>query len=382
MLIRRLKWLDTNLREDWINSAFSFLGRMNRMLKRLSAKRRTTTVSDQSPVVSAAPSRHERLRRIALKAATSIVSTAVIVSVLLGADLYLHHKHGINLWGYRGPAAGQKQPGEKRIVVLGGSTAWGFGLSVGQDFPGQLQQRFAERPRTAGDPLIRVLNLGFNNEGAYSFKYTFNDYNYLGYDAIVLYSGYNDLGVNRMVFRHQSPIFIWTGYLPLLPSLTMAKISVWKSRLGTGNQPTVFVQPGRNGPATSEQTSRSLQRQLGSLTNSGSAAKPADGNCPAEWQFYCQQIYEVTDLALKHGQRVLVVTEPYISDKHVEQQRALEAMLKQRFEGQAHLRYLNLGRTVDLQDRSLCWDGMHLTEEGNRRIAEALMQPVLEILQR
>ena len=57
-------------------------------------------------------------------------------------------------------------------------------------------------------------------------------------------------------------------------------------------------------------------------------------------------------------------------------------MLKQRFEGQAHLRYLNLGRTVDLQDRSLCWDGMHLTEEGNRRIAEALIQPVLEILQR
>jgi lysophospholipase L1-like esterase len=355
---------------------------MNRILKRLSAKRRTTTVSDQTPVVSPRLWPHERLRRIVLKAATAVVSTAVIVSILLGADLYLHHKHGMNLWGYRGPAVGRKQPGEKRIVVLGGSTAWGFGLSVGQDFPGQLQRRFAERSRTEGSPSITVLNLGFNNEGAYSFKYTLKDYDYLDYDAIVLYSGYNDVSENRMVFRHQSPIFIWTGYLPLLPSLTMAKISVWKSQLRTGNQPTVFVQPSRNGPETSEQTSRSLQRQLGSLTNSGSAAKPADGTCPAEWQFYCQQIYEVTDLALKHGKRVLVVTEPYISDKHVEQQRALEAMLKQRFEGQAHVHYLNLGRTVDLHDRSLCWDGMHLTEEGNRRIAEALIQPVLEILQR
>src|ERR1700704_329105 len=164
---------------------------MNRILKRLSAKRRTTTVSDQTPVVSAALSPHGRLRRVALKAATAVVSTSVIVSILLGADLYLHHKHGMNLWGYRGPAVGQKQPGEKRIVVLGGSTAWGFGLSAGQDFPGQLQRRFAERTRTAGDPLIRVLNLSFNNEGAYSFKYTLNDYKYLGYDAIVLYGGYN-----------------------------------------------------------------------------------------------------------------------------------------------------------------------------------------------
>jgi hypothetical protein len=35
---------------------------------------------------------------------------------------------------------------------------------------------------------------------------------------------------------------------------------------------------------------------------------------------------------------------------------------------------------VDLRDQSLCWDGMHLTEEGNRRIAAALRQPALEML--
>jgi lysophospholipase L1-like esterase len=93
-------------------------------------------------------------------------------------------------------------------------------------------------------------------------------------------------------------------------------------------------------------------------------------------------MFEATDLALKRGKRVLVVTEPYISDQHVEQQRALEAMLKQHFAGQPHLRYLNLGRTIDLRDTSLCWDGMHLTEEGNRRVAEALIQPVIETLQR
>ena len=357
---------------------------MNRILKRLSAKRRTTTVSDQTPVVTAAVSPQGRPRRIALKAATTVVSTVVIVSVLLGADLYLHHKHGINLWGYRGPAVGQKQPGEKRIVVLGGSTAWGLGLNVGQGFPGQLQRRFAERSRTEGSAPIQILNLAANSEGAYSFRYTLHDYDYLDYDVVLLYSGYNDLyQQNFYNFRHRSPVFIWTGYLPLLPTLTVDRISAWRKRPGKENEPIVFAPPGPNDSETSQQTSKSLQKQLGPLTDSSqSAATTSDGTCPAEWRFYCQQIYDVTDLALKHGKRVLVVTEPYISDKHVQQQRALEAMLKQRFEGQAHLRYLNLGRTVDLKDRSLCWDGMHLTEEGNRRIAEALMQPVLEILQR
>src|SRR6266404_6313822 len=351
---------------------------MNRILKRLSAQRGTTTLSNQTSVVSAALSPQGKLRRIALKAATAVVSTAVIVSVLLGADLYLHHKHGISLWGYRGPAVGQKHPGEKRIVVLGGSTAWGFGLGVGQDFPGQLQRRFAQRSRAEGSASIQILNLASNSEGAYSFRYTLHDYDYLDYDVVLLYSGYNDLhSQNFYNFRHRSPVFIWTGYLPLLPTLTMDRIRAWRKVPDDENEPIVFSPPSRNDSETSKQTSKALQKQLGSLTDSSqSTAITSDGTCPSEWQFYCQQIYDVTDLALKRGKRVLVVTEPYISDRHVEQQRALEAMLKQRFEGQAHLRYLNLGPTVDLKDRSLCWDGMHLTEEGNRRIAEALIQPV------
>jgi lysophospholipase L1-like esterase len=325
--------------------------------------------------------RRERLRRVALKAATTVVSTALIVSLLSGLDLYLHHKHGINLWGYRSPAAGQKQSGEKRIAVLGGSTAWGFGLKSGQDFPAQLQKRFAESLRTQGGPPIKVLNLAFNSEGAYSFKYTLNDYDYLDADVVLLYSGYNDLHPqNLYVSRHRSPIFLWTGYLPLLPSLTADKITVWLNR---NNKAVVFTPPTESNSGTGEQTSKSLEKPLGPRTDSGQPkeTQPAE-DCPPEWQFYCQQIYETADLALKRGKPVLVVTEPYISDKHVAQQRALAAMLAQRFAGQARLRYVNLGRTIDLRDKSLCWDGMHLTEEGNRRIAEALVRPVIQSLPR
>lgn len=353
---------------------------MKHILNRLSSRPGTIVGSEPSARVANSP--REKLRRIALKIAITLVSTALMISIFFGADLYLHHKHGVNVWGYRGPAVGEKQSGEKRIAVMGGSTAWGFGLQAGQSFPAQLEQQFAARPAIDGVTSIKLLNLAYNSEGAYSFKYTLNDYDYLDYDVILLYSGYNDLSPqNFYVSRHASPIFLWTGYLPLLPAVTATKIAIWKIRIA-GNQPVVFAPPAGNA-GTSEQTSRNLEKQLGPLTEVGQSATASSGrDCPKEWQFYCQQIYEATDSALKRGKRVLVVTEPYISDKHVEQQRALEAMLKQRFAGDAHLFYLNLGRTIDLRDKSLCWDGMHLTEEGNRRVAQALIQPVIETLQK
>jgi lysophospholipase L1-like esterase len=358
---------------------------MNRILNHLSSRLsfKPGTIRESEPPPRVADLRRDKLRRIALKAATTLVSTFVMISILFGADLYLHYKHGVNIWGYRGPSVGQKQSGEKRVAVLGGSTAWGFGLQAGQSFPAQLQRQLTTRQPIDGVASIKVLNLANNSEGAYSFKYTLNDYEDLDYDLVLLYSGYNDLWVqNYFVSRHASPVFLWTGYLPLLPAVTAGKIAVWKNRLSKGDQPVVFAPPAGNAE-TSEQTSRDLGKQLGPLTKAGpSTLAPAGGDCPKEWQFYCQQISETADLALKRGKRVLVVTEPYISDQHVEQQRALEAMLKQRFVGQPHLRYLNLGRTIDLHDKSLCWDGMHLTEEGNRRVAEALIQPVLETLQR
>ena len=37
-------------------------------------------------------------------------------------------------------------------------------------------------------------NLGYNNEGADSLRFTLEDYLWLDYDAAILYEGYNDVG--------------------------------------------------------------------------------------------------------------------------------------------------------------------------------------------
>lgn len=322
----------------------------------------------------------QRKKTVAFKLLTLSLSTLISIGVLTAADLHLHRKHGINWRGYRGPTLGEKRTNEQRVAILGGSTTWGFGLNGAQAFPAQLQQ-LLNQTATKDDKAITVINLGANNDGAYSIKFTLRDYEDLHFDAVVFYTGYNDLGQapNQIVFRHRSPVFVWTGYLPLLPIFTVDKLTVWKRQLLGQNDRTVFQPPD----AKSIPPSRTLEEQLGKLTPPNeSSPRPTSGTCPPRWEFYCQQIYEGVDLALKKGKRVLVVTEPYISDAHVAQQLAMRSMIASRFAGNPNLSYADFGTVVDLRDKSLCWDGMHLTEEGNRRIATAMVPPVREMLRR
>lgn len=256
--------------------------------------------------------------------------------------------------------------------MLGGSTTWGFGLSAGQSVPAQLQRML----NNDGQPKINVLNLAFNGEGAYSFTQTLNDYDYLDADVVIFYSGYNDLnGQNYYNFRHRSPLFASTGYLPLLPSLTIDKLTVWKRQLFGKDQRAVFTPP----KPTQQNDADTLRQQLkeGETSSTGDTVAPG---CSQKWQFYCDHIVSATQLALAKGKRVLVVTEPYIAAAHIEQQSDLARLLQSRFAAEPRVRYVNLGSAVDLRDPSLCWDGMHLTEEGNRRIAAALREPTLRML--
>jgi hypothetical protein len=52
-------------------------------------------------------------------------------------------------------------------------------------------------------------------------------------------------------------------------------------------------------------------------------------------------------------------------------------MVARRFGADPMVRYLNLGTTIDLLDPALSFDRMHLTPEGNLRIAQTLAEPVV-----
>ena len=146
-----------------------------------------------------------RRKKIVFALITMSLAFIVMAGLLLAADLVLHHRAqrsaGLNRYGYRGPVIGRKQPGELRVVMLGGSTVFGYGVAWNESIPAYLETALEARLQRP----VTVVNLGFNNEGAYAFRPNLEDFAYLDYDVAVLYEGYNDLpgdeGPNRSVYR-------------------------------------------------------------------------------------------------------------------------------------------------------------------------------------
>jgi hypothetical protein len=332
------------------------------------------------------------------------VALAVVVSsaVLLAIDVHLHHKYektaGFNVWGYRGPAVGSKKAGEYRVALLGGSSAYGYGVDWTDTIAAVLERRLAGR-RAGPFERFTVVNLGYNNEGAYSFRFTMADFLSLDYDVACLYEGYNDTMAdarrpNVAVFRHDSPVFRLTGYLPIFPIVFREKAAAMlygnASQLYRFGDKTVFHTGIANRTAAESlrmaaEVSDSLSRQLDRATAEAPRVitDVASTGCKSPWQEYCRSVLVATEFALQHDKQVLVVTQPYelgsVGLRHREQQTEMAAMLQRRFGNDRRVRYLNLGPSVNLEDPALSFDHMHLTVAGNARLAGDLVQPVLDI---
>ena len=110
-------------------------------------------------------------RKFVLFAITAMALVLVIGSVLaLAADLVLHSRAersaGLNRWGYRGPVLGRKAPGEVRVAVLGGSTAFGYGVMWNESIPAMIEPRLTQQHpehRWTG------VNLAYNTEARTHF---------------------------------------------------------------------------------------------------------------------------------------------------------------------------------------------------------------------
>ncbi len=341
-----------------------------------------------------------RHRSLLFAMGTVVISIAVMSTALLAVDVYLHGRYersaGFNVWGYRGPSVGSKAANEYRVVVLGGSSAYGYGVTSDQAIPAQLEQLLRRRTQS---PIFTVINLGYNNEGAYSFKTTLGDYLSLRYDLALLYEGYNDLSEvrpNTQVFRHDSPVFRLTGYLPIFPIIFREKASamirggdpipVYRDGAKTTFHASLAAKAGATVLAATANVAQSLEAQLGRV----SAEPPphvedgAQTGC-GRWSQYCRSIALAVDFARLHGVQVMVATQPYLRANktlrtvHMQQQAALRMFLTNRYGGDSGVRYVNLGEAVNLEDPRFSFDHMHLSAEGNATIARQLVEPVMQM---
>jgi hypothetical protein len=315
------------------------------------------------------------------------LSLVVSVAAVLAVDVYVHSKFdrtGVNIWGYRGPTVGRKRPGEIRVVVAGGSTVLGYALAPEDAFPYRLELALPSSLQD-GEPPFSVINLGYNNEGAFTFQYTLADYAYLKYDVAVLYEGYNDLmSANRHMIRHETALFRWFGYFPMLPMVMTEKMMMLRSgdiRAAYRGEKTTFrpTAVARTEAALLDASIGlyvSIERQAANWQPDAVPSPLNDLGCSQRWTFYCNAVDAGIATALARQSRVIVVTQPWLGDLHRAQQAELQLMLRTRYGADSRVTYLNLGDAVDLHDPELCWDGMHLTPRGNERIARALAPAV------
>ena len=262
---------------------------------------------------------------------------------LLILDMNLHRRaaerDGVNRWGYRGPIVGRRRALEHRLVVVGGSAAFGYGNPFEETFPVYLERNLQQRWRAGfrAQP-VKVVNLAAVPDDAASFLQTLRDFEYLDYDIVCFYDGYNSVNesFDASGWRRRSAVFRRTGYLPILPFVV------------AGDSPVGRPRP----PATA----------------------------PAQWDRYGAAMDAAVGFVLESGRTAIVVTPPVLSAVHREQQRALAAALANHFGGHRRFRYLDFGSSVDLRDRNLSYDGVHLTARGNDVVADALTGPVFQLL--
>ena len=136
-----------------------------------------------------------RRRKIVYGLVTMTLVTLVLLIGLLGADIYAHWRTqnvaGVNVWGYRGAPISAKRAGETRVAMFGGSTVYGWGLPAHESIASFLEQRLNA---SAAGRRFSVVNLGAPGQGAFGFVTDLADFEYLDYDIVCLYEGYNDIG--------------------------------------------------------------------------------------------------------------------------------------------------------------------------------------------
>lgn len=341
-------------------------------------------------------------RKMAVFATATVLGTLVLgLCLLLVADLYAHTRVeksvGVNRQGFRGPVAGRKQPGETRVVMLGGSTVYGFGVEWDETIPAALERRLREH-----DPKIRVLNLGFIAEGSMAFLSTLQSYAYLDYDVVCLYEGYNDvLGdaePNRAMLRHSSPVFRLTGYFPVLPMVLREKAASLRSgtanaayESGSASAPRPVFTPNaanRAAAVAMEATATltdSINGKFGRFTDVDRSRAHEGPGCAPPWQEYCRNVAAAVRFALSRQASVAVISQPRLRDaarmeRHASQQRALTAMLAHDFGNEPRVRHVDASDAADLSNPAESFDTLHLTRQGNTQVGDRLAEPILSII--
>jgi hypothetical protein len=297
--------------------------------------------------------------RLLLIASAAAALAGMIVVADTAAHRAVDRERGLNRQGYRGEIMRAKLHDEVRVAMIGGATASSSDVPWDQSLAFVLARFLGQGWRWKEIVPVKVVDLAQPNDTAATALDTLRTYQYLKADIVCLLTGHNDLpGVSVPAGgRRESMVFRTFGYLPALPAVL------------TG------------APMTPRAPDLPLDIAWVRARAGGVHAQAADEPCAEAFDAYCAEVIRAVDYSLSHGQRVIVVSEPFISATHLAQQGALARTLAQRYSGDPRVRYLNLGWRIDLLDNRLA-NGWKLTPRGIEEFADDLFTGVHSMVKR
>jgi len=319
------------------------------------------------------------LNRLSAVFAAEVLVIAALLTLALDirAHANVERAGGVNVWGYRGPVAHQRQSNEIRIAVVGGTRAFGWGEPASA-LPSNLRQFIMATTDRPGQPLRPVVVINLARLGALPDTYpaALSHYGYIRPDYICVY---DDLGERGAAFdAHASAVFELTGYAPTLPLMFHEKGMAW--RFGTVSRG-YEAAPLANGSGWRQAGGTALQaggafllgldRAAGHAI--GGATKPVDETPPA----YTTQIVAAIAAAHARARGVVLVLSPAESGVQAARRGALLARLDSTA---SWLRVVDLEPHRELRDPEMRIDGWNYGSAGITRTAQLIAPAFLDLI--
>ncbi|MBF0312087.1 MAG: hypothetical protein HQK52_01655 [Oligoflexia bacterium] len=313
-------------------------------------------------------------------------SFALILLLILAADLFMHQhlskQLGYNYKGYRGKVLSAKDQKEWRVACFGASTVYGYFVGPTESWPALLEKQFKMI-----DKFVSVANLGWNNQGIYGVFQDLQYYENLNYNIAILYNSNADpdpKAIDFLDYRGANFFFRTFGYMPILPLYLSEKTKILKygvenldkAYLGQmDDQEAKKTNPVRFRVGMALDEVHGLFSQITDKVNhyEKEARKIQDANQKpyAEYLSYLSRSF---DWLIARHKIVLYISNPG-SPNRIKQE-LVEAMIKEQYSDRVF--YLDLSLAVDVKDKSLCLDGMHLSPNGNEIVAAKIKNFILE----
>jgi hypothetical protein len=296
----------------------------------------------------------------------AIEALVLAVLALAAADLAAHKRvdplGGLNIRGYRGPIAHQRQPNELRIVFVGGTRAFGWGEPASGTTVAAVRFELTRVLDVPNKPLMPIVAINLGQIGARpdSYTATLARFAYLKPDYIGIFDDLGESGPNRPFAP--SGIFALTGYQPMLPLVLREKGAV--TRVSAVGAPLEYL-----GSAL-DAADRDLARVAGPAGTSPPASSP---------QAYASAIIRTIEVAHSQARGIVVVLSPV---ETALQRRNFEALLLQLSErhSPAWLRCVDLSEQADLRDPSLRLDGFSFGATATSIAARAIAPAFLALI--